>query len=86
MTTATTTKAPPKPPIADHIFGQTPEHLLAFLTDFYASWDWRIGKRRLGDPNFRHEHPQFEIVSQLQPMHGKRDQRFAVYARWRGES
>ncbi|MBX9582450.1 MAG: hypothetical protein K2X87_19270 [Gemmataceae bacterium] len=78
MTTAT---APFKPPVACHLFGRTREQWLSWLNEICPEWEWRIGRRRLGDPHFAHEHPAFELVSQWQPRHGNRTERYAVYAR-----
>lgn len=56
-----------RPAIDDHIFGFPRNELLESLRRVYPEWLWHIGFRRLGDPHFRSEHPEFEIVSQWQP-------------------
>lgn len=78
-----TENSPLTPPVPTHLFGHTREHWLGFLADFYPDWEWHLGRRRLGDPHFRSEYPEFELVSQWQPLHGRRAERYAVYARWR---
>jgi hypothetical protein len=75
------TKQTNRPPIAAHIFAIPRDELLTELRRVYPAWHWQIGFRRLGDPHFKSEHPDYEIVSQLQPRHGDRRQRFAIYAK-----
>lgn len=77
------TESTSRPPIDTHLFGFTREEWLQFLRKFHRAWDWEIGRRRLGDAHFRSEYPEHEIVSQWQPVHGIRAQRYAVYARRR---
>lgn len=72
-----------RPPIAEIIFGHTREKWLKHLNDYHPHFEWHIGRRRFGDPHFRSEHPAAEIVSFWQPLHGKRDEKYAIYARRR---
>ena len=61
------------------------EHLIATLEKAHAGWEFRIGMRRLGDPEFRSEWPRWELVSEYRPTHHDRLNRFAIYGRRVGE-
>jgi hypothetical protein len=71
------------PTANEHLFGLTRQEWLSRLSLYYPDHDWKIGMRRLGDPHFVHEQPDYEIVAQWQPRYGNRKERYAIYAKKR---
>lgn len=72
------------PPISRLIADAPREEWLHALSVAHPSLEFRIGIRTLG-PTFRHEWPEFEIVSEYRPVLRSRAKRYAVYARRRGQ-
>jgi hypothetical protein len=44
-------------------------------------WEFQIGHEYVGSSSFKSEWPDFEIIAQYQPTPGRRDIRYAIYAR-----
>lgn len=67
--------------IDTHYFSKPRENVISDLQRANPLYQFRIGERLLGDPSFRSEYSEWEIVSEYRPNIRDRKNRYAIYAR-----
>jgi hypothetical protein len=70
-----------RPVAATHYFNRSPYEVLNELLADNWGWEFAIGNKRLGDPDFKNELPEFEIIAEYRPSLYDRKRRFAIYGR-----
>ena len=66
---------------ATHYFNRARWDVINQLTADNWGWEFVIGVKHLGAPDFKNEFPEFEIIAEYRPSARDRKSRYAIYAR-----
>jgi len=66
---------------ATHYFNKPRWEVVGELTRDNWGWEFVIGVKHLGAPDFKSEFPEFDIIAEYRPSARDRKSRYAVYGR-----